>query len=106
MKMFKGIVERWRSGMRKVKRERAMKIFSKLMNDPESGASLIVSEHARKQAFALVMSWLDAKRIMHCKFCPNTESLRTNGVNYFCEAHRPAIEQPVRTPGKIPLEIA
>lgn len=84
MKGWVGVFKAWRRA-RAINRSRAL--FLRLYNDPAAGMDKIVDQVAERLARARMMNWLDNKRIIHCRFCPNTEGLRNHHMDKLCEGH-------------------
>lgn len=89
-----------RNVLLQMKRNRAMRMFKKMMADKTSGLDQIVGRAAERRAWALCMNWLDSKRIVHCRFCPNTEQLHRHGPDVLCDPHYKMIQAQPSTNGK------
>jgi len=75
---------KWRE-MKRVMRN--MRIFDKLLKDGKTGMESMVQSVAEKRANAIIMNWLDSKRILHCRYCPSTDRLRNHMDYKLCEWH-------------------
>lgn len=64
-------------------------LFMRLLKDPRSGLEEVCRQHAHRMANAMMMNFLDARKVVHCRFCANTEQLRRHGVDYLCAFHAP-----------------
>ena len=75
----------WAKGDRKFQRNQ--KLFMTLLKDPRSGLEGVCRQHAQRMANAMMMNYLDGRRVQHCRFCPSTSPLRKIGLDYFCKHH-------------------
>lgn len=100
MKNLKECVTAAKNVLVQMKRNRAMRMFQRMMADKNSGLDQIVGRAAERRAWAMVMNWLDAKRIRHCRFCPNTEQLRRHADYYVCVPHWEMVKSEPSTNGK------
>jgi len=67
----------WRDAKR---RSRHYALFLRLFKDPKTDMEKIVGGQALHMAKAMVMNYLDSKRVVHCRFCPNTDQMHVWGV--------------------------
>ena len=72
---------------------RNRRLFMKLWENSDSGIKAVVQAAANNIAMTLVMAWLDNKRILHCQWCPETDSLRNHPQGKFCTTHYAVVTQ-------------
>lgn len=91
-------------GVKRWKLVFCQRLFNFLLNFPASGMENLVEQAALRRASSMCMNWLDSKRIIHCRFCPNTGELRRHLDYMLCPGHYEIVKAKPSENGKIEVK--
>lgn len=71
----------------------SVQLFNLMYRNPITGMKDIIENAVNNRTIGALMAFLDQKRIMHCAFCPNTETLHKHEAGYVCDRHQKMAEE-------------
>ena len=87
------------------RRDRDMKLFTRLANDEKSGMRQIIEGASHRTAVQMLMAMLDAEGLIHCYYCPRRGTLRGHPISkgvMLCPQHFDMVKDQM---AKKPLEL-